>query len=85
MIRRNSTEGLQLKTKNITCAVCGANAWPLEIEFVGTAGAPGEIIDVISWIQCPKCGPRKQPATSEIGQKATIDYIGPVRSTHLLQ
>ena len=80
MIRRNSTGGLQLKTKNITCAVCGAISKPLEIEFVATADAPSEIIDVISWIHCPKCGPRKQPAQSELGQKATIDYIVPIQT-----
>jgi hypothetical protein len=67
MIRRNSTGGLQLKTKNITCAVCGAISKPLEIEFVATVDAPSEIIDVISWIHCPKCGPRKQPAQSDSG------------------
>jgi hypothetical protein len=78
MTRRSFTERLQLKVKNITCTACGAHAKRLQIELVGTADAPSEIIDGNSWIQCPKCGPRKQPAPSELRQKATIDYIGPI-------
>jgi DNA-directed RNA polymerase subunit RPC12/RpoP len=78
---RSFTEGLQLKAKTIICAICGAHARPLEIEVVGIADEPSEIIDVNSWIQCPKCGPRKQPAPSELGQNVTIDYIGPILTT----
>ena len=81
MACRSFTEELQLKAKNITCTVCGANAKRLQIELVGTADAPSEIIGGNSWIQCPKCGPRKQLAPSEPDQKATIDYIGPIPTT----
>ena len=67
-----------MKAKTIICAIYGAHARPLEIEVVGIGNAPSEIIDVNSWVQCPKCGPRKQLASSELGPKVTIDYIGPI-------
>src|SRR4051794_28216244 len=67
---------------NIKCNACGASASPLEIEVVGTADLPIEIIDVISWIRCPTCGPQKQTAPSKLAQKDTIDYIGSLPAAH---
>jgi transcription elongation factor Elf1 len=67
---------------NIKCNACGASASPLEIEVVGTADLPSEIVDVISWIRCPKCGPRKQTASSKLAQKDTVDYIGRLPAAH---
>jgi DNA-directed RNA polymerase subunit RPC12/RpoP len=64
-----------VQSQHIRCYVCGAHAARLEIEIVGTAGTPSEIIDLDAWIKCPRCGPRKQSAGPDVGQKATVDYI----------
>jgi hypothetical protein len=82
MTRRSFTEGLQLKTNAIRCAMCGAVARPLEIELIGIGDAPSEIIDVSSWIQCPRCGPLKQATLAELETRATIDYIPAITATN---
>ena len=74
----NLVKRLNVQAQHIKCDVCGSYATRLEIEIVGTAETPSEIVDLIAWIQCPKCGPRKQPAPPDVGQKATIEYIRPM-------
>jgi len=59
-----------VQTRIIRCQVCGSEAIRLEIEIIGTAGTPSEIVGLNKWIRCPNCGPRKQSAPPDSGQKS---------------
>ena len=71
-----------MQTRIIKCQACGSDANRFEIEIIGTAGTPSEIVELNNWIRCPNCGPRKQSAPPDISQKATIDFIRPMSATN---
>jgi DNA-directed RNA polymerase subunit RPC12/RpoP len=70
-----------MPTQITQCDVCGSDATPLEIEIIGGADTPSEIVDLASWIQCPKCGPRKLVEPRNEALKDTIEFFTPITST----
>jgi hypothetical protein len=55
-----------MQPQNVTCDRCGSDAVPVHIEIVANPDRPSEIVDLILWIDCPNCGPQKQPAPDNL-------------------
>jgi|SRR6185295_7620360 hypothetical protein len=60
---------------NIRCDVCGGSAIPAHFEIVVNPKRPSEIVDLFLWIDCPHCGPRKQPAPNFVDDESTTDTV----------
>jgi hypothetical protein len=60
---------------NTICDVCGASAIPAHFEIIDNPKRPSEIVDLILWIDCPHCGPRKQSAPNFVVDESTTDTV----------
>jgi hypothetical protein len=59
----------------ITCGNCGRGAVPAHFEIIANPKRPSEIVDLLLWIDCPHCGPRKQAAPNFAVEESTTDTV----------
>jgi hypothetical protein len=59
----------------ITCDNCGRGAVPAHFEIIANPKRPSEIVDLLLWIDCPHCGPRKQAAPNFAVEESTTDTV----------
>ena len=66
---------------NITCDSCGGSAVPAHFEIIANPKRPSEIVDLLLWIDCPHCGPRKQAAPNFVVEESTTDTVEDIQAT----
>ena len=47
----------------------------IDFEITANPKRPSEIVDLILWIDCPHCGPRKQSAPNFVVDESTTDTV----------
>jgi hypothetical protein len=68
------------RSTNITCDSCGRSAVPAHFEIIANPKRPSEIVDLLLWIDCPHCGPRKQSAPNFAVEESTTDTVEDIRA-----